>query len=231
MKRIALWFLAMPLGAAPIFVNTGSATLSCLGPGNVESQVQATGPDISLNCPPGTAGGSISGSSAGLSVEGQISSGGPLMQGTNHLDLTTSLQDTVTETGGIGPGTEEFRLAFNWQGVGDPGSPMEMADLLYNGMVVWSEQKAQHNREDPLPHTETILIDEPFSFGQPFTFQAEVGLSDTESGIFASSQASASLAVVHQAIPEPRTIALVGWVLALALLWKRISVIGADERT
>ena len=141
-------------------------------------------------------------------------------QPTTSYDMRGSLQEDVLPVDGVGKGVEQFALTLTWSAVSDLGPPAyATADLLFNGAPVWSVTRQHQNDLDPYQHTEMFVVDQSFTFGVPFSFQADVGVSGngfTDSGqyeLYSSAQLtvtlSPSLPEAPPPVPEPGTLPLV----------------------
>jgi hypothetical protein len=128
----------------------------------------------------------------------------------NEANYTVSgrMQDTVTETNGVGLGTERFVIVFDWFSLDDPGFADAQASLSYNGVVVWSEDHPAPGHTDAFNHESIATVDEPFTFGQPFTFEAIVTASGGPFGFSSLALSNGTLSVTNSdllAVPEPST--------------------------
>jgi hypothetical protein len=193
---------ALASGAYPstIYQQSGSASLICgwVGQspppnGQFSTHTSVTGTAIDLACPTnsGYAGPSFHGAADPLSVVGNASGNGPNFGGVGvQWDFQSSATDALVATGGTGSGIVTFTVNWAWNaGDDDCCGEQAIAEFDYNGVKVWSATDGPNNITPPFPHTWTVTLDEPFTYGVPFTWSAHVEVTGGGNGSIISSSA------------------------------------------
>ena len=181
-----------------------------------------TGTNITATCPAGyiapAVSGSISAAADTLSTRVTMTNSA---EGLVHDTFQGSIADLFLATGGSGSGKVEFTLDYNWSACQDDFSTNESAAFSFNGAIAWSDSGSRgHHCEDlPLDHHSTLVIDEPITYGIPFTWEEDTSLNGGSEGVYGASISlgvSAALLSGGQlvAIPEPAA----PWTCAVALL-------------
>ena len=216
-STLFIFLVVVSAYAAPVFTNSGSASVNCLWVGDVpppqgifSKSYSATGNSINLNCPPSDPnyiGPAISGSAGDLSVS--VSQDGAY-HGGSSFDFHSRGSDTVMFPGS-GPATVVFTLNLTW-GAGNDLTAGETAtaDFWFNGVEVWHDEKIGFNFELPRLQSKTITVTEPIQLGMPFGYQADVDVSGGGNG---AGYGDSSLVVTFVAAPEPNAL----WLVAIGL--------------
>jgi PEP-CTERM motif len=212
MKLLTIVVLALPLAAAPVFNNSGSADLTCGGlDGRISPPITigGAGPSVSLDCPAGYISANVNVSASNLNVGGGAN-GTPIKA--DYL-ATSQMQDTITNTNGTGTGMETFTITFDWLGIDDPGGSDVQAKFLFNGSLVWSEDHPTRGHLNTFPQESVATIEEPFIYGQPLGIEADItasGGSGPGSPNYTLSTVHGTLTVTESTVPEPNSVWLVG---------------------
>jgi len=100
----------------------------------------------------------------------------------------STFMDSLLPIGGTGQGTVQFTLTYTWDSFGDSGSGTMSGDFIINGSQLWSESNQTCLFGEPCsgppplnPFIVTTVIDEPITYGVPFSLQADVS-SDSDAG-------------------------------------------------
>ncbi len=226
---LGLLLIAQALTAAPVYTDSGSASIQCQYTGAVPNQpfykyYAASGGAIDLSCPtsdPLYIGPAIVGGANGLSAF--ANQGGPYV-GVSSFDFKSGVVDTGLFTGS-GPAQVTFTL--DWTvGAGDDITAGEdaTADFWFNGTEVWSAIKSGANWEVPQFITHQIVLTEPIQLGIPFSYRGDVEITGGGHGL---GYAKSTLVIEPPTdpptqVPEPACWALVGF--AIVLLAHRIIV-------
>jgi len=232
--------------------NTGSVTMFCqwdgtgARPPQVALDVTVSGTSIYTPfCPPGLESFGYGSGSVGAYGSGQVGGAGVSMsfQGVQNLPNSWFFQGTDEESlmpsGGTGSGIIEFTLTHDWLGYADfLSSARTDAHFLFNGQEVWGGF-------DPVcfipdngarcfqPHSTVIVIDEPITYGTPFTFGGIVTGHGAGSVGFASGSSSLSFSATLLSdgelvsVPEPSAFGTAGF----GLLLTAIRIIKTKRRT
>jgi hypothetical protein len=160
--KLLLGLVPLVLGAT--IIDTGSANLICFDLNHLPNpSLTATGPVASLSCPAIQYGDNVGldGFADGMSVEAQVHG---LVWGAN-VQFTGQMHDTLIEHGGVGLGTERFRIVFDWFTIAsaDPVSADLFAIFYFNGVPVWQEE---HYLNARWSEESVVTVDEPFTYGQ-----------------------------------------------------------------
>ena len=181
---------ALLLGSATLsaasFTNTGSASWFCDWSGNdfrPKIPEQASGTTFNnFDCPPGyVATGSGSASVDNLSANAFLS--GRSTAPFTTVSLQSKFTDSLMPTGGTGPGIVEFTLTYSFSGFRDVAGANGGADLFFNGVLAENIQRLFCKRPgvDGCPFSGplviTVIIDEPITYGIPFSYQVDDSLS------------------------------------------------------
>ena len=175
----------------------------------------AVGPSINLSCPDSFVGREVSGAAGDVSTSGGV---GNFPFGSASLSLRSTLTDSLLPIGGNGAGTIEFTLTYTWQGLEDNGSGSTAADLFLNEMQAWSQSDPVCPTPPMAPcygfpnHQSIIVVDEPITYGVPFSYRSDVSFSASgiEVGGFNQLSISTSLLTGGQLVelPEAGTLVL-----------------------
>jgi len=215
------------------FTNAGSATLVCLGDSGSRI-LQESGTGINLACNQSTeSGGAISGSVADLATQASVGIIGGVLP--DAFSFQSTFKDSVLAVGGTGQGTVEFTLTYGWTlSFNDSGFGTMSSDFLFGGIPVWSKSDQSCQFGEPCwsfffacpnpktfgcPLNVTTIIDEPITYGIPFSYQADVS-SFGGAGIYAVQNGlniSAMLITGGQLIEAPEPSSL--WLSSVVLLW------------
>jgi hypothetical protein len=218
-----------------IYTNTGTASESCQWVGNNPPvppdtwgfEETETGTSINLTCPSSFYGPSVGyyfaadldGSAGNLSAQGSAGYG----PGSPTFSFQSTFTDFLLPVGGNGPGTVEFTLTYTSGGLADVGNATDAADFWFNGTSAWSQSDFVCY-VPPSPdcfHTSTIVIDEPLTYGVPFSYAAEVSVTGSGAAGGSNSLAITSAILTGGQLietPEPASLLLFGTAL-LALLF------------
>lgn len=227
MIKVSAW-VCLVLGITALsggtFTNIGSASNICLPtqlpPGSFVQSV--TGTNINLTCPNGYVGVVVSASVGDLSANGSTSYGPTGGLPVPGFSLQSTFTDSLMPVGGSGSGTVEFTLTYTWSGLNDLGFDQGSADLLFNGSSTHAWDFQSHACLTPpevwcpggisaLTRTEVATVDEPVTYGVPFSYQADLLLSGGGSGLLGTSNqlvVSTSLLTGGQLVelPEPASL-------------------------
>lgn len=213
---VALFILGAVAVMGATFTNTGSASWPCHLAGGGLVQENATGVTFDFGCPPGTSPSGSSASVGNLSAQADIHILGiPLTM----FSLQSTFTDSLLPVGGSGPGMVEFILTYSYTGLVDLGSAQGAADLLFNGVQVINIHPPFCTAPPPSvpcvqytqPQQIVQVIDEPITYGVPFTYQADDFLSgqgmilyDLSNGLAIST--SLPTGGTLEEVPEPGTL-------------------------
>jgi hypothetical protein len=183
------------------------------GPGQThpDQTHTASGTSIDLGCSQfdtNYTGPEITGSANGLTVTGSMDWH---YSGNSQWSFTGQQTDSETITGRTGQGIIAFMLTWLWTAENDlTAGNAATADFWFNGTEVWQVDKGGMNYDPTFPHTQTIVLNEPFTYGVPFSWQGDVEVLGNGHGV---AQTYSSLAVVPIIVPEPG----LGWLFGIAL--------------
>jgi hypothetical protein len=233
MQKLVLFgcFVLGVSGIAGTFTNTGSASTSCAWDGGAPVPplyLNATGVNINLTCPDEWVGPPVIGSVGPLMTEAGVGVGNDR---SSTFAFQSTFMDSLLPIGGTGQGTVEFTLTYTWDGFGDSGLGTMSGDFSINGSQLWSESDRTCLFGEPCfgppfnPFIVTTVIDEPITYGVPFSLQADVS-SASEAGSGGSYWVQNSLDISPVLItggqlvelPEPASLWLCGFALLGVLL-------------
>lgn len=198
-----------------MFTNTGSADWSCHKIGFPFVGVHATGTNITISCPPDSDGPS------GMATVGNLSASVFVMPPFGaDVSLQSIFTDSLIPVGATGSGTVEFTLTYTFGGFTDTGIAQGSSDLFFNGLQVATIERGfcdLPNTAGPCsgPQHVVDVIDEPITYGVPFSYQADDFLSSgfSVAGVNNNVMISASLTTGGSLVevPEPNTLWLCGF--------------------
>jgi hypothetical protein len=218
----------------------GSATQTChyvglppAPPGQSDITQTAAGPDIHLTCSDPYLGPSLDGTIgplAGTGLSTNVTMTGGASTGWVVADFQASLTDTLLALGGSGSGAVEFTLDYDWHACQD-GSHTDIAsDFFFGGASAWSDAGSRgHHCPFPFDHPSTIVLDEPITYGQPFTWRESISLDAANGDPSYSAGISLAVSAVLLSggtlisVPEPASVCMFGGALLLAaasLMWR-----------
>jgi hypothetical protein len=124
----------------------------------------------------------------------------------------------------------EFTFTYTYSGFNDQGSAQGSADLLFNGVQVLNIQRP-FCLTPPLLYcpggdTQQVvnIVDEPITYGVPFTYEADDSLSILPNNVNVSNQVTISISVPTGGtlveIPEPGTLSFCAISFLVFLLWR-----------
>ena len=233
---LASFVLAVVSATGATFTNTGSASWGCQGfdqNGHFAHITEsATGTSFDFDCPPGFSGTMGSASVGNLTARASAGYG----PGAPDVALQSTFTGSLIPTGGTGSGTVEFTLTYSFSGLEDLAFLRGGGDLFFNGVQVASLQPGfcftplGFPRCD-LPQNVVKIVDEPITYGQPFTYQADDFMSGGGTGFGVSNQVTITASLLTGGelieVPEPATLGFV----SLALLGlPLISSFGRSKR-
>jgi len=200
--------LALSLGATPTYLDTGSASITCVpnGPGD-PTTVQSSGPQAAAQCQlPNLSPGGAGVDANGLNLLGSI--GG----WASAASFSASGQSVDTVTEGDSSGVAQFNISFQWGVLLDFGIQADVAaDFYINGVPVWNDNHFVTG-DVSVGNFDIAAVDEPFSLGQQFTLQEDVSISGSGGGPTGIEEYGNYISVVGILeisdpilIPEPRT--------------------------
>lgn len=228
---VALFILGAVAVMGATFTNTGSASWPCHLDGGGLVQENATGVTFNFNCPPGNSPTGSSASVGNLSAQADIH----IVGFPSTFSLQSTFTDSLLPVGGSGSGMAEFILTYSYTGLVDLGGAQGAADLLFNGVQVINIHPPFCSAPPPSapcvqytqPQQIVEVIDEPITYGVPFSYQADDFLSGQGTILFGLSNGlaiSTSLPTggTLAEVPEPGTLWLcvIG---SLGLLFRLVS--------
>jgi hypothetical protein len=238
MKTALLGVFAAAMACAGTFTNTGSASLACQWDGTEPQPPQTiitvnfTGTDINATCPARFQGNTGNGFAHNLAVRIDLNPGGPSVTFVS-MNFHSTFNEQLVATGGTGSGIVEFTIMHTWLSAIEFGLISTSADLKFNGNQVWSGGDGLCNLPGNcfIQHNDTIVVDEPITYGVPFSFQASENATGSGNGA-GFSTGNSSLVITEllttggqlAAVPEPFSVALVGGgLLCFGLFRKRLN--------
>lgn len=120
----------------------------------------------------------------------------------------------------------EFTLTYSFSGLLDQAVVRGGGDLFFNGLQVANLQPGfcvtpPSSITCPQLHQVAQTIDEPITYGQPFSYQADDFMSGSGKGLGVFNQVTITASLLTGGtlveVPEPQTLGFVGLVLFLGL--------------